>query len=122
VAEYIGVYPSQARTATPTAAELVNDRRLRFEGLVVVIDCTAATSSPSVVFTIQGYDQASGKAYTILASSAITGTGTTVLRVHPDLTASANAIAKDVIPAHFKITAVHGNSDSITYSVGASLI
>ena len=69
-----------------------------------------------VVFTIAGMSPG-GTAYTILASAAITTTGLTVLRVHPELTAATNTIAKDVLPAALKITATHGDADSITYSM-----
>lgn len=85
------------------------------EGLFY-IDVTAAAATPSVVFTIIGVSP-SGTEYTILASAAITGVGMTVLRVSPQLTAAANTIAKDMLPAAIKVTATHADADSITYSV-----
>ncbi len=113
----VDAYASAARTATPDTVELeVGGHR----GMHLVIDCTAATGSPSVVFTIQGVDRTSGKAYTVLASAAITGTGTTVLRVGPGLTAANNTIANDLLPPIVRIAPVHTGSDSITYSVGAA--
>ncbi|KPI09928.1 hypothetical protein OV450_3419 [Actinobacteria bacterium OV450] len=87
-----------------------------------VIDVTAVTSSPSVVFTVSGVDRASGQIYTLLASAAVTGTGTTVLRIDSALTGSANLIAKDTLPPVIRVTATHGNSNSITYSVGAAVM
>jgi hypothetical protein len=87
-------------------------------GCLIVIDVTAITASPSVVFKLEGIDPANSKLWTILESAAIVGTGTTVLRVHPSLTASANAIAKDILPQAMKLTATHADTDSITYSVG----
>lgn len=113
------IYSSAARTATPATVDQTN---YHARGVIVVIDCTAVTSTPSVVFTIKGKDEASGKVWTILASAAITGTGTTVLRVFPGGTAAANLVANDSLPRTWQVTAVHGNSDSITYSVGASLL
>ena len=83
-----------------------------------VIDVTAVTATPSVVFTIAGVDPANDMEYTILTSAAITGTGTTVLRIHPELTAAANTIAKDFLPQAIKVTATHGDADSITFSMG----
>ena len=71
---------------------------------------------------IEGKDLISGKYYTVLASAAITGTGTTVLKVYPGITASANASASDILPRTWRVTATHANTDSITYSVGASVI
>lgn len=85
---------------------------------IFIINVTAATATPSVVFTIAGIDPASDTAYTILESAAITGTGTTVLRISPSLTAASNTIAKDFLPEAIKITATHADTDAITYSVG----
>jgi len=111
---------SAARTATPTKVDQTN---YNGRSLIVVIDVTVVPgSAPSTVFTIQGKDGASGKYYTILASAAITGTGTTVLRVSPHYAAAvANLVAIDTVPRVFAIDAVHGNANSMTYSVGYSL-
>lgn len=87
-------------------------------GGLVFIDITAVSGSPSLTFTLKGQDPASNKTYTILASSALVGTGTTVLRVHPDLTAAANTIAKDILPHQCLLTVAVGTADSVTYSVG----
>lgn len=84
-------------------------------GGLLMINCTARAGASSVVFTIAGVMD--GAAYTILASAAIAATGTTVLRIHPELTAAANTIAKDVLPQAIKVTATHANGDSITYSL-----
>lgn len=111
------VYASAARTATPTTFEGQKPQWAR--GLHLVIDATAFSATPSIVFTIQGYSPLGDDAYTILASAAITGTGTTVLRVYPGLVVAANLAANDVVPARWRVTAVHGDADSITYSVAA---
>lgn len=87
-------------------------------GGVFIINATAAAATPSVVFTVKGVDPASGSTWDILASAAITGTGTTVLRIHPSLTAAANTIAKDVLPSSIVVSAVAADADSLTYSVG----
>lgn len=106
------VFASAARTATSSATLTTPCRAGIF-----VINVTAVTATPSVVFTIAGVDP-NDIEYTILTSAAITGTGTTVLRVNTDLTAAANTIAKDSLPQSIKVTATHADSDSITYSVG----
>jgi hypothetical protein len=111
--------PSQARTSSVDSADLTNPGA---GGLAVFIDVTAVSGSPSVVFTIQGKDPASGSYYDLLASAAITAVGFTVLRVHPALTAAANLIAKDALPKTWRIRATAANASSITYSVGYSLL
>lgn len=109
--EYQPIFASAARTATSTATIAAGSCAGLF-----FINVTAA-STPSVVFTINGVDPISGATYNILTSAAITATGLTVLRVHPALTAAANTIAKDMLPAAISVTATHANSNSITYSV-----
>lgn len=115
----LSVYASAARTATPTAVDQAN---VGYRGVHLTIDCTAVTSTPSVVFTIKGLDPVSGKYYTILASAAIVATGTTRLSVYPGCIAAANSVANDALPAVWKVDAVHGNANSITYTVGANYL
>ena len=117
--EHVPLLPSAARTATVASRDITNNFA---SGLHLVIDVTSVTATPSVVFTIQGKDALSEKYYTILASAAITTTGTTVLKVFPAATAAANAAANDILPTTFRVNAVHGDADSITYSVAASLV
>lgn len=117
--ERFTVFASAARTASENSQDFEN---MQGGGLKLVIDVTAITLTPSVVFTIQGKDTVSGKYYTLLASAAIVGVGTTVLTIHPDMTAVANVTAKDVLPRDWRVIAVAGDADSITYSVGACTI
>ena len=107
------ILASAARTAD-------SDTQVSHSGIggKIIIDVTATAATPSVVFTVQGIDPASGKAFTILASAAKTGTGTTVLTIHPFATASANVAVNDFLPENFNINANHADGDSITYSVG----
>ena len=109
------LYQSVARTATPTAIELTDDH---VEGIQLIIDVTAVTATPSVVPTIDGKDPLSGKFYNILTGAAITATGTTVLRIHPQIPASANLIAQDFLPETYRVVMTHADADSITYTVG----
>jgi hypothetical protein len=115
----VTVLASAARTATNNSADFTN---YNGRGLHVVIDATAASATPSVVATIQGKDELSGKYYTILASAAITGISTTILKVYPGITAAANLSVSDILPRTWRVSVAHGDADSITYSIGASVI
>ena len=108
------ILDSAARTATPTVDDFIIKAGT---GLIVVIDVTVDPASASVVFIIKGKDVVSGKTFDLLTSAAIAATGTTVLRVHPVLTAAANLIAKTIVPPMITMTATHADTDSITYSV-----
>lgn len=114
------------RTIVSSAARATGDtetwdwEQAESQGLVVVIDVTALTAGASLVFTIQGVDPVSGATWDILASAAVVATGTTVLKVHPALTASANAVAKDVVPARVRVKVVPADTKSVTYTIGAT--
>jgi hypothetical protein len=116
---YRTLLASAARTASIDTADIANEG---YGGVEVTIDATAKTATPSLVFTIQGKDLESGKYYTILASAAITDTGTTVLRVFPGAPVTTNVSANARIPAVWRVNVVAGDSDSLTYSVGATLL
>lgn len=110
---------SGARTATTSSAAQTNrDHR----GVKVTIHRTASAATPSVVPTIEGYDETSGQWVTLLTGAAITGTGTTTLTLYPGVTASANVAVSDVLPRTWRVTMTAADADSLTYSVGANLI
>ncbi|MBL4664253.1 MAG: hypothetical protein JKY22_12045 [Flavobacteriaceae bacterium] len=77
------------------------------------------TSTPSVVFSIEGKDPLSGTFYNIIDSAAITATGTTTIQIGMNIIAAANIAANEMLPSEYRITATHGDGDSITYTVGA---
>lgn len=110
---------SAARTATVSSVDQTN---YNCRGVVIFIDVTAIAATPSVTFTIEGKSSLSAEYYTILTSAAVVATGNTVLRAYPGLTAAANTVANDVLPRIWRVTATHGDADSITYSVSANLI
>jgi len=113
------IYASTARTATPTSVS-IDDRRVK--GIHVVISATAASATPSVVPTIDGWDPLSETWYNILTGAAITGVSAVILRVHPDLLAVTNLAAGDFLPARYRVVMTHGDADSITYSVGINSV
>lgn len=113
------VLASAARVATLNSSDFVN---YNSRGLHVIIDVTVDPASASIVAKIEGKDVLSGKYYTILEAAAIAAVGTTVLKVFPGITAAANLSASDIIPRTWRVTVTHADSDSLTYSIGASLI
>ncbi len=112
------VFASAARTETPTPASLTN---YNGRSLIVVINVTAIAATPSVVFNVYGVDSISGTKYLMLASAAVVATGTTVLRIGPDIAAVANLAAIYPVPRSISIDPVHADGDSITYSVSSVL-
>lgn len=110
---------SAARIATNNSVNFTNTD---YRGCHIIIDVTVEVDTASITPTIQGYDSVSGKYYTLLVGNAITAVGTTVLRIYPGLSASANVIANDILPNKFRVLMTHADADSMTYSVSASLV
>lgn len=116
----ITVLGSAARTTDTTSPQFVLGQPAR--GLLILIDITAG-SSLSIVYNVRLFSPTSGKSIVLLASASQTTTTATplALRIHPELTASANLIAKDFCPSAFEVFADVSNANSATYSVEAQL-
>lgn len=108
-------------TGTVTSSTQVNEK---CRGLIVVVDITAISGTgPTCTVTIQGYDEKSGKNYTLLASTGLNATATTVLTVYPGCIASANAVANLPLPKYWNVKAVvAGTGPSVTATIAASVI
>lgn len=91
------------------------------KGVIVFVNITAITgTSPTLTVTLQGKSASSGVYYTILASAALNTTGLTVLKAYPGLTAAANTVANDIVPASWRvITAIGGTTPAVTATISA---
>lgn len=114
VGSSFSIYASAARTTTPDTAEIELPQGSKH--FTIVIDVTAATSTPSTVFTVAGVDRVSGKTWTLLTSAALVGSGTTVMHLGPGLTTSGTTTVNAPLPPVIRVTATHGNANSQTYS------
>jgi len=108
-----------AGSATFSTGEVTNKFGPR--GVFIIRVTGTAGTTPSITFTINGIDPASGASYTVLASAAVTTDGTTILRVGPGFTAAANAAVNDMLPGKFSITGTlsGGGGQTMTVTVGA---
>lgn len=93
------------------------------DAIDLVVDITAISGAgASLTATLQGKDPASGKYFTVLASAALTATGTTVLRVFPGATVAANLAVNDWLPRTWRVSwAIAGTTPSVTATIGAIL-
>lgn len=111
---------AQGAAANQPSADQLNPSG---RGVKVVVDITAISgTTPTLTVTIQGKDPVSGKYFTLLASAALNATGTTVLTVYPGLTASANAVASDVLPRDWRIIWTAGGTPVITATIAAIVV
>ena len=107
---------SAARTATEAS---VDQDQSNFGGGHIIVNVTAAGTS-TLTITIQGKDPISGTYYTILAGTALVGTGIQVLKVFPGITAAAGGSVSDTLPDSWRVNAVKGDASSWTYSIAYS--
>jgi hypothetical protein len=113
------LFASAARTATPTAAVFEKGRA---ERIMVVINTTAVTATPSVVPRVDAWDEASQTWFTLLTGAAIATVSKIILRVGPGNTNTANVAVNEALPDRLRVDLTHGDADSITYSVGVHLL
>jgi len=115
------VFPSNTWSTTHASRDLDNPY---YAGLHLALNITASgvTVSGGVTFGIEGKDETSDSYYTILSSANLVANGTVVVKVYPGLIAATNLVANDHLPRIWRVTAIHANSDDVTYSVGGSYL
>lgn len=104
---------SAARTATTNTADIV---RTSETGIHVLIKVTAVPGADTITPKIQGKDF-QGTYYDLLIGAPISTTGTTVLKVGPDIGAVTNGSAADIIPDIYRVVITHSAGTSFTYAV-----
>jgi len=111
---------SAARTAD---AQSTDQSNVNQRGAHIIVNVSAiGGAAPSITPKIQGKDPVSGNYYDILVGSAISTTGINVIKVYPGIANSPNAAANDILPRTWRVSVVHANADSITYSVAANIM
>ena len=113
---------SAARTATVNSEDQSNYDHSR---LLLYIDVTASSATPSVTPSIQGKDSVSGNYDTIwTASSALDGTvGTYTYYFDSGISGGdCTELIPFTLPCRtWRLVMTHGDADSITYSVSAEI-
>lgn len=89
-----------------------------YRGVHVIITVSAYTAGNYTV-TLQGKDTTTGGYYTILVGTAISSTGTTVLKVYPGIGVLANGSASDMLPQTWRVQLNGAAGQSMTLSVDA---
>lgn len=105
-----------ARTSSP--AVQTGQYNTVGRGLTVFINVTAVSGTPALTVFLDFLDPVSVTASRMLIqSAAISSTGLYRLVIYPGVDAVANQTVSDVLPRLWRVRAVHGNADSITYSI-----
>ena len=121
----ITVFASSARTGGGTGivtSDVVRSGLATGEGhtkgLALVIDCTAISATPSVVFTLEVATGNAAFAVIATSSAVTTNDTTTSLIIHPDVANDrANVADQGPMRTKWQLVATHADMDSITYSV-----
>lgn len=108
--------PSDSRTT----AQAVTVDNIEARGIRVTLVVTSLNAvTPVLTVTIAEYDPASQTYLTLLTGAAISTVSSNVYSVHPDLTAAANLVAKDIIRrGRIRVSVAVGDADACTYSLG----
>ncbi len=113
------VLASASRSSDTNSSDQTN---YNAKGVIITIDLTILNST-SLTFTITYKDSLSGKYQTLLASTALVGTGTTSLTIYPGATVTANLSLSMPLPRIYRIQSVRGGTPGAdTYSISANYI
>lgn len=117
------VYDSAARTADPDTQEfeLIGD----VDEFILSINVTDVTATGSLTVAVEGVDRLAGTTFPLTDTGSLTEPGEYVIMVGPSLPdadpGSNPMTANLVVPKVIRVTATHGNSVSLTYSVELQL-
>jgi len=81
-----------------------------------------ATNSTPVQHNVEAVDPVDGTYYNLLTGPAIVGTGTTILKIHPNLAAVANESVNDILPQGWRVTCTHSAASDFTYSISVNWV
>jgi len=109
---------SAARTASTNGTDQTN---YNHRALVVVVDVTSITATPSITPTLQIKDSISGDYVTVWTAAApLTATGEAAYLFVPGGAAGSYTEAVNLrLPRTWRLRVTHADADSITYSVSA---
>ena len=89
----VTVLSSAARTASTNSPDQLNEYG---RGLIVTLDVTAVSATPSILLQIQAKDPASGAYEILIEAPAVTATGTHTSIVYPGVAAFTEDIVDTV--------------------------
>lgn len=114
-------YTLLASAAQTSASVVTADQSNKYyRGLHVIINVSAYAAG-NYTPRIQGKSPLTGAYYDILVGTAISATGTTILKVYPGIATLANGAASDLLPATWRVTMTGAAGQSMTFSIEASV-
>lgn len=123
----VTVLASARRTATTTSDDILNiGENLNVSGAYIFLDVTAVQTTPLITLAVQAVDPVGGDYISVFtAATGLSAAGNATYLLIPGV-GSADDDVTEVqgfpIPASWRVRVTHGDTDPITYSVGALLI
>jgi hypothetical protein len=122
ITENLLIHTSSARTASPTAVENTN---LWHKGVLIKVNVTALSATPSVVPSLEFKDDLGSNTWitidTYTAITNVTGVAAYTYYIYP--VAPVGPTFTDTtqvsLARTWRLSLTHGDTDSITYTVGA---
>lgn len=112
------ILASAARTATTNGAQFENFSE---RGVYFITNITAGAGY-SIQPELQIYDSISAGYVTLATGAALTASGTYVFKIYPGITEIAGFAYNMMLPRYWRFRMVHGNANSVTYSVSGQVI
>jgi hypothetical protein len=110
---------SGARTSTQTLPAIQNYEL--FDGIELCLDLTAFTTAAALTLTLEEFIPGANTYVPVLSSAVISAVGRTFLRMFPGGPEVTNQARNAFLPRDYRVVITHGNGNSCTYSVSASL-
>jgi len=112
---------SAARTATANSADQVS---YNSKGLVLYLDVTSVTDTPSITLSLEIKDSIGGGYFTVwTAAAAVTATGDKAYLFVPGGAAGSYTEAVNLVVSRtWRLTVTHADADSITYSCSCCML
>lgn len=114
----ISLISASAVTTTQTGTDQKN---YNARGCHVILNMTSVGTG-SVTLEIDAKDPVSGNYYALLTGAAVVTNSTNIYRVYPNLTASANAVANDILPRTWRVKVTANNANATSYTVSTVLV
>ena len=123
----VTVLASSQRITTTTGSDVVNiGENLNVRGAYLTLDVTGVMTTPVITLTVQAKDPVSSNYEAIFtATSGVTTTGTHTYLIYPGVGSAGGDVVQTLsypLPAEWRVSVAHSDTDPITYSVGALLV
>lgn len=123
----VTVLSSSRRVTSTNSSDILNyGETLNVRGAYLTLDVTAVLTTPVITLSVDAKDPVSDNYETIFsASTAVSAVGTHTYLIYPGIGSAGNDVVQVLsypLPAEWRVSIEHLDTDPITYTVGALLL